>query len=184
MVEKMLWLNRLQQRLSLTRNEALALLSLSVLLTIGLVARHVQQQAVPVPIGAYDEMDRLFFERSAALESPSDSALTGGSPGEAALARNAASATVRDAESASVREAMPAGGPARIDLNTAGADELQALPRIGPITAKRILTFRAELGPFSAVDDLQQISGIGEKTVELLRPLVYASPAPVDSLAR
>ena len=57
-------LHRLQQRLSLTKHEAMALTCLSGLFIIGIIVRQVQQQAILVPPDAYDELDRIFFERS------------------------------------------------------------------------------------------------------------------------
>ncbi|QEO09791.1 ComEA family DNA-binding protein [Protaetiibacter larvae] len=72
----------------------------------------------------------------------------------------------------------PAGGPAgvaadgRVDLNAADAATLDTLPRIGPAMAQRIIDWREANGPFSSVDDLLAVSGIGSKTVEALRPLV------------
>lgn len=165
----MIWLNRLQQRLSLTRYESLALLSLAGLLTIGLAARHIQQQAVPVPVNAYDEMDRLFFERSAAADSSPETPPDTLHP-------------FREPDAARQAGAGRSGSTLRVDLNVAGPDELELLPRIGPKMAERILEFRAAFGPFGAVDDLQQIRGIGERTLEQLRPHVVASPVKPDSL--
>ena len=57
--------------------------------------------------------------------------------------------------------------PARllIDLNTAGADELELLPSIGPKLAQRILDDRAENGPYESLKDLDRVSGIGPKTI-------------------
>lgn len=60
---------------------------------------------------------------------------------------------------------------ARIDLNRASQSELETLPGVGPKTAEKILQFRA-LQPFSSVDDLRYVQGIGEKRLETLRPLV------------
>lgn len=63
--------------------------------------------------------------------------------------------------------AAPTTGP--VDLNTATADQLDALPGVGPITAARILAWRAEHGRFSVVDELAEVSGIGPKTLAELR---------------
>lgn len=60
----------------------------------------------------------------------------------------------------------------RLDLNRAGEQQLQALPRIGPALARRIVDDRDRRGPFEGLEDLQRVRGIGPKTVELLRPLV------------
>jgi competence protein ComEA len=68
----------------------------------------------------------------------------------------------------------PGGGGdgAAIDLNAATAAELEALPGVGPVTASAIVAWREENGRFTSVDELQEISGIGPKTLEKLRPLV------------
>jgi hypothetical protein len=62
----------------------------------------------------------------------------------------------------------------RMELNAASAGELEALPRIGPVLAARIVAGR----PYASVEDLERVKGIGPKTVQLLRPFVTALPAP------
>ena len=64
-----------------------------------------------------------------------------------------------------------AGGGA-LDLNTATAAELETLPGVGPVMAAAILAWREENGRFTAVEELQEVSGIGPKTFEKLKPLV------------
>ncbi|NKB87960.1 MAG: hypothetical protein GKS06_07050 [Acidobacteria bacterium] len=59
-----------------------------------------------------------------------------------------------------------------IDLNQASLETLQEVPGIGPAMAERILEWRRENGPFEKVEDLLNIRGIGEKTLEKLRPHV------------
>jgi competence protein ComEA len=70
--------------------------------------------------------------------------------------------------------AVEAGGGegGRIDLNSATAEELDALPRIGPAIAERIVQWRQQNGPYASADDLLEVSGIGEKTVDGIRDLV------------
>lgn len=66
----------------------------------------------------------------------------------------------------------PAGPAAKVDLNTADAAALDALPGIGPATAAAIIGHRAEHGPFSTVDELQDVAGIGPAKLAQLRDLV------------
>ena len=54
----------------------------------------------------------------------------------------------------------------QIDLNSATWVELSQLRGVGPVTAKLIVSDREEVGPFSSIDDLQRVKGIGPKTVE------------------
>ena len=57
-----------------------------------------------------------------------------------------------------------------VDVNTADWPELTSLPRIGETLARRIVASRESDGPFSSVDDLQRVKGIGPRTVEHLQP--------------
>lgn len=78
----------------------------------------------------------------------------------------------------SSEEVMPAPSSAgaslgrKPSLTTATADELDELPGVGPITAQKILDYRAAHGPFRSVDDLDAVPGIGPARIEQLRDLV------------
>ena len=59
-----------------------------------------------------------------------------------------------------------------ISLNRSSARDLEALPGVGPVLAGRIVAFRESNGPFSAVEDLLQVPGIGEAKLASIRDLV------------
>jgi competence ComEA-like helix-hairpin-helix protein len=59
-----------------------------------------------------------------------------------------------------------------VDVNRADAAELAQLPVIGPKLAARIIEYRDEHGPFRSLDDLNEIPGIGPKTLAAIRPHV------------
>lgn len=59
-----------------------------------------------------------------------------------------------------------------VNINTATAEQLQSLPRIGPAMAQRIITWREAHGGFRSVDELDAVPGIGPTLLETLRPLV------------
>ena len=59
-----------------------------------------------------------------------------------------------------------------VNLNRASAIELETLPGIGPATAAEIVNDRSVNGPFSSVDDLVRVSGVGPATLEKLRDVV------------
>ena len=58
----------------------------------------------------------------------------------------------------------------KVDINTAGIEELKSFPGIGEKTAEKIINKRNELGSFNSVEDLMLVPGIGSKTLEKLLP--------------
>lgn len=62
-----------------------------------------------------------------------------------------------------------------IDINTADAATLEALPGVGPALAQRIVAYRMAHGPFATVQDLDQVSGIGEKGLQRWSSMVQVS---------
>ena len=60
----------------------------------------------------------------------------------------------------------------RVNINTAAAAELDALPGVGPAMARQIVEYRTAHGPFKTLDDLRNIKGLGPKKVEKLQPMV------------
>lgn len=83
---------------------------------------------------------------------------------------------------ASAETKSPAAPPAakavqKVDLNTATEAQLVELPRIGPATAKAILEYRKQVGTIKSVDELVNVKGIGEKSLEALRPYLMVASA-------
>lgn len=59
-----------------------------------------------------------------------------------------------------------------MNLNTATAADLETLPRVGPVLAQRIVDFRTQHGPFTAPEQIDDVSGVGPAMLEALLPLV------------
>ena len=90
------------------------------------------------------------------------------SPPAAAPAATAAAETTR---------AAGTGGPrGALDLNTATAAELDALPGIGPVLAARIVEHRRLHGAFRSVDELLSVPGIGPRLLARLKPALREPP--------
>lgn len=66
-----------------------------------------------------------------------------------------------------------AGAAAVLDLNTATARQLEELPGIGPVMAERIIAHRTEKGPFTSVEQLREVSGIGDRRFADISGLVH-----------
>ena len=88
--------------------------------------------------------------------------------------RSASPAGVESAEGDSAPGAAvgPTAAVGKPSLSSATAEQLDELPGVGPVTAQKILDYRAEHGPFRSVDDLDAVPGIGPVRIEQLRDLV------------
>lgn len=145
------WLYRVQQRVAITRREALALLTVLGLLLAGMVARHLQRQPRSFPEEFYADTARQFAADTGALED----------------------STGEESHTDALQAASPLSGASRIDLNRATQAQLERLPYIGPVKAQRILDYRKDHGPFGRVQELERVRGIGPKTMERLEPLLF-----------
>jgi competence protein ComEA len=75
--------------------------------------------------------------------------------------------------STDTRDAATAdGSPAKININTATTQELEALPGVGEVIAARIVTYREQNGPFRSVDDLVHVEDISDRVIDEIRELV------------
>jgi comEA protein len=92
------------------------------------------------------------------------------------MARNAQDKTLPDkgqakttakAHKSAKAPKLPEG---KINLNTATAEQLDALPRIGPKVAQRIVDYRSEHKSFKSIDELRNVKGVGAKVLEAIRP--------------
>jgi competence ComEA-like helix-hairpin-helix protein len=83
----------------------------------------------------------------------------------------ALSAAPEDSSAEAVKEGI-GDASGKLNINTATKQQLLDLPGVGEVTADRILTYRAETGKFSNVDELHAIKGMSKKKIENLRPLI------------
>ncbi|NNF04511.1 MAG: ComEA family DNA-binding protein [Rhodothermales bacterium] len=145
----LLILIRIQEALRCTRREALVLISILCLYGVGTLIRAARSTVIPYDLALLASGDSLFQALSAAELEPLGVPLTD-----------------LIADTLEIPPDFP------LDLNGASAADLEHLPGIGPALAGRIIAWRTENGPFEAVDQLTDVSGIGVKTLEKLRAMV------------
>lgn len=153
-------LYRLQQRLAITSAEASALLFVAVVTLVGITAQHLDAQRAAFGPDHYAALyDELAARSTAADSTEADS--------------TAADSVAAERAEAPARSRSAKPGPVRMNLNTASAQQLQRLPRIGPKMAERIIAYREEHGPFARASHVVRIRGIGPKTFEQLEPYLF-----------
>jgi competence protein ComEA len=82
--------------------------------------------------------------------------------------------TLPSSPDSAATSAMPSAK--RININTATLAELETLPKIGPSIAQRIIDYRTRNGPFKTIEDIKNVSGIGDATFEAIKDLIAVEP--------
>jgi competence protein ComEA len=159
------WMYRLQERLAITKTEGIAMLTVTGLFLSGLLIQHVWELHATVPEDYYVTADSVFAAKTQRL---SDTL-----PGHLQRLSMDTTDTTEEAVDRPTEQV-------RINLNAATARQLQQLSGIGPVLAERITVYREEYGAFRQLEDLTNVSGIGSKTLEDIRTLLYVEPDPSD----
>lgn len=146
----------------MTRQEQKILLLLILIITIGLgihyVSRRSDRQSVWVEPGAR----------------------TSGTSGEASSVAGSATRKEQSQPATSPAGAYDSDGKGPLDLNRATLEQLDRLPGIGPKKAELIIEYREAHGGFRAVEELLNVSGIGEKTYSALQQYVCIGERPIS----
>ena len=88
--------------------------------------------------------------------------------------KNSSTINTKDVDS-SVSEISPNSSnstPNKININTASTEELMTLDGIGEATAEKIITYRQEQGSFKSIDEIKEVSGIGDKKYEAIKDFI------------
>lgn len=123
---------------------------------------HVTNEVVTVATAA---------PRPTATPSPT-LALAGGAAGSSAAASEAPApeASPAPAEEPVLEEVLVEKS---VDINQASLEELDRLPGIGPALGQRIIDYREQNNGFYDIEEIMEVSGIGEKTFQKLEPYIY-----------
>ena len=140
--------------MSVTPQERLALGVVALLLAAGVGARTLRPAPAP-----------------AAWSAPADTVA------EKRLRAATADSTARAAE-----RARPLAEGERLDPNTAPADALQRLPRVGPALAERMVAWRTAHGAFRTLGDVDSVPGVGPALLAGIGPHLALPPAPAATL--
>ena len=95
----------------------------------------------------------------------------------AAIAAIALGAITLSAQAKAPAPKPAATAAAPVNLNTATAEQLAAIPGVGPKMAERIIDYRQKNGGFKKVEDLMNVSGVGEKSFLKMKPHITVTAA-------
>ena len=125
--------------------------------------------AVNAAGGYRDDADRTYVNQAAYVSDTERIEIP--TTEEAALLREA-DREARGADGRTGRAESPAESSGLININTAGAEELMTLPGIGESKASEIIRYRESHGPFGAVEEIMNVSGIGNSVYEKLKDCI------------
>ena len=88
------------------------------------------------------------------------------------IAVSAAAASAQNKATPKTAATVTATATAPVNLNTATVEQLATIPGVGPRMAERIIDYRQKNGGFKKVEDLMNVSGVGEKSFLKMKPLI------------
>lgn len=146
------WLKKFNRQFGFTATESKVVLFLVAAFVVGLGIKMIRSSIQPVPSFDYSASDSEFDARSARIEQP-DSAV--------------------DDRSVALSDSFQITSSVHriVNINTASKEEFVGLPGIGEAMALRIVKYREQHGPFTSVDDLSHVKGIGRKKLEKIIPV-------------
>ncbi|NOY05080.1 MAG: helix-hairpin-helix domain-containing protein [Chlorobi bacterium] len=157
-------LKSLLNRAGFTREEQNVLLFFIALIIIGSGYRLVERWSAPDP----EDFAREYQVAESLFHRPPDpsSQLVTSSFSETGNPHDSLKPRKKKSKSNSTLQ------PHSININAAGQSELEALPGIGPATAKKIIRFREQVGRFKKPSDIKKVKGIGDKKFKKIEPFI------------
>ena len=161
------------------KNKAIAALAALILLFSGFtggffLGRNTRVQTIQTTKTLYEEVpgETVVIMREVLVTLPPETAAPTEPPAEETAPDRSEPAEAEKPKETKPKETKPKEEQVSfpVNINTASARELDALPGIGEKLAQRIIDYRSANGPFQSVDDLIKVKGIGEKTLEKIKP--------------
>ena len=119
---------------------------------------------------ATPQIDKLFAEKAKELDSLNAVGNTAGLVTATRPKKESGSASLTEKASVIGETSRPI--IIKVNVNTASAEELQKIPKVGPVLAARILEYRNSNGKFLRVEDMTKVKGIGKKTLNQIKDFI------------
>jgi len=136
---------------------------------VNIVTIEPQQSSEQQQIAGAAETPAAVIPEQPSIGSAEDSHTSAASTDSAAAPADAAEPQTPQAPQTPETAGAPRGGDGKININLASQSELTDLPGIGNVLASRIVDYRRQHGDFNRIEDLRNVSGIGDKRYEAIQ---------------
>lgn len=157
------------ERLEINRSERISILALLACLLVTSSLHILEEPKVYEDPGHYARLEKIFLERSRAIEKERGAILARYEP---IVMPDFSEETADTISPDSTKREKNESNTQKININQASVDQLMKLPGIGPTYARRIVAWRNENGEFQSTDQLLEIRGIGKIRLENMKPLI------------
>ncbi|GMU86159.1 MAG: hypothetical protein AMXMBFR48_14010 [Ignavibacteriales bacterium] len=158
-------IQKLSRRLSLTRQEVIALIIVLGFLSAGLVFNRIQTPPQPAAFD-YSEEDKLFRQIISGEYPQNNQEIMSGDIDSLSVLSEFNNDNLKKKKTDKLESGQ------KININTADLQTLCLLPGIGKKTAEKILELRSRIGKFTSVSQLLSVKGIGEVKLELIKSYI------------
>ena len=170
------------ERLEISKSERISVITLLIITLLLSANYHLKQPIFNDDPEYYAELEEMFRQKSAEIELERNMIMARYTPELSLVDSNTAPTSsslssqipvMTEAENISPgSDRTVVLDPDKININTATVEELIRLPGIGPAYARRIVEWREQNGPFTSIEQLLEIRGIGPKRLADLRPFI------------